>query len=593
MAGKCEAIVEYGEFRMPCPCDRFEGLSQPGQPDVSCKRCLHPLSQHGSTSLADIQPEMNDKTPLQKRDADLAEDNILAHLNLAPMYPRPDTVQKLANLVDQQKVVHVRGTPASGKTTLALLLMKYYASQKKNACYFGSWTMLSKISSKTLNPWTLLQLALYRASAGPADHIVPGTILLVDEAQLSYKDESFWIGIIKLLQSGLASTDIKFCLFSSYGNPITGVEHVPYTPATFKPKQRVDFTIQPEGPQLGIFFTELESYHAIDQISKHGRRPLIATFDDKAKDYLFSLTNGHPGCLSALVDFIITKNERCIRHGETIITKDMILESMKIEEKEKDVWAFIKRTDVYRSFPNGDNLTPETRAVLANVLEQGNITHNKVDDALQTCYQLGWLHKTTQPDRLRTTVYVLPSRLHEKWIEYLIGEEMRPLPSQFQSLQELVMTILRGFSTTNLKSAGKVLSSAASNRPVEAQYQDEFYRVFNKVAGRGVPISSEWSRTSRGRVDFWIPEKKWAIELLRDHERIGEHIAQFHRGGRYYDWITDSMVGDWIIINCAISMPDKAFPEPRLIHAIFDHKYEGVRLLDNNLNLLGHHVLTN
>lgn len=43
------------------------------------------------------------------------------------------------------------------------------------------------------------------------------------------------------------------------------------------------------------------------------------------------------------------------------------------------------------------------------------------------------------------------------------------------------------------------LSTAARLRPVEAQYQDEFYRAFNAVVGRSVPISSEWSRKGDGR----------------------------------------------------------------------------------------------
>ena len=41
------------------------------------------------------------------------------------------------------------------------------------------------------------------------------------------------------------------------------------------------------------------------------------------------------------------------------------------------------------------------------------------------------------------------------------------------------------------------------------------------MAGRAVPIFSQWSRTEEGRVDFYIPEKKWAVELLRDHDKVG------------------------------------------------------------------------
>ena len=104
-------------------------------------------------------------------------------------------------------------------------------------------------------------------------------------------------------------------------------------------------------------------------------------------------------------------------------------------------------------------------------------------------------------------------------------------------------------------SKGKKISRALQARPLEAQYQDGFYRGFNHVAGQGVPISSEWSRTKDGRVDFYITEKKWAVELLRDHDKVGEHISQFQESEKYYPWLMDTMAEDLIVINCATSLP--------------------------------------
>jgi len=149
------------------------------------------------------------------------------------------------------------------------------------------------------------------------------------------------------------------------------------------------------------------------------------------------------------------------------------------------------------------------------------------------------------------------------------------LPTKFTTLDELCQDILGKFSAMRLRYAaqGKKISTGATLRPLEAQYQDEFYTGFNKVAGRGVPICSEWSRTSTGRVDFWIPEKKWAIELLRDHDRVDEHIARFKEGGKYFSWLKDNMIDDWIIINCTTSPPTREYSEPRLWHAVLASDY--------------------
>lgn len=37
-------------------------------------------------------------------------------------------------------------------------------------------------------------------------------------------------------------------------------------------------------------------------------------------------------------------------------------------------------------------------------------------------------------------------------------------------------------------------------------------------------VSTEWSGGGNGRIDFWIPDAKWGIELLRDGDRLDEHL---------------------------------------------------------------------
>ena len=162
-------------------------------------------------------------------------------------------------------------------------------------------------------------------------------------------------------------------------------------------------------------------------------------------------------------------------------------------------------------------------------------------------------------------------------------------------------------STTN-----KILSTAAQPRPVEAQYQDEFYRSFCKLAGRGVPISTEWARTNSGRVDFFIPEKKWAVELLREYDRVDDHIRRFQKGGQYFQWLEKKDVDDWIVINCATSVPTSGLfasifrifinladkfivhDECRLFHAIFLNDFTELHIFNHKKEILcGPICLTN
>ena len=141
-----------------------------------------------------------------------------------------------------------------------------------------------------------------------------------------------------------------------------------------------------------------------------------------------------------------------------------------------------------------------------------------------------------------------------RWLEFIISWKASLLPKRFNQLDELCLAVFRAISAIKLRHTvqGK-MSTAGKYRPIEAQYQDEFFRSFKQVAGRDVPICSEWSRTGDGRVDFYIPEKKWAIQLLRDHDRVDEHISRFKEGGKYHPWLKENMVDDWITIDCACS----------------------------------------
>jgi hypothetical protein len=136
----------------------------------------------------------------------------------------------------------------------------------------------------------------------------------------------------------------------------------------------------------------------------------------------------------------------------------------------------------------------------------------------------------------------------------------RPFPHQrFPHLRDLCMAVLKCFSKKSLllSSAERQLTIAAP-RPLEAQYQDEFYRAFTSLLGTGVGISSEWSRESRARVDFRILGPKWGVELLRDgtEDTVEEHYERFLPDGKYHKWISDGLITEWLVIDCRRSTPE-------------------------------------
>jgi len=104
---------------------------------------------------------------------------------------------------------------------------------------------------------------------------------------------------------------------------------------------------------------------------------------------------------------------------------------------------------------------------------------------------------------------------HLRYIEYWIGKMSIPLPARFDSLPELCKEIFSIFSIMNSRHSaeGKKMSTASQSRPVEAQYQAEFYRRFVHTAGEVYryqvnsqePRTVEWisiSQQRNGQLDY-------------------------------------------------------------------------------------------
>lgn len=218
-------------------------------------------------------------------------------------------VSKLAAAVDSQNVIHICGTPASGKTVLSQLLRDYYLMKDRVVFLLESWEPLK--ASQSGDPWTRFGLHLqqrYPEFDTTWKSVPARTVILIDEAQNSYRDTYFWNTVIKSRRSG-EGKDIKICLFCSYGSPSAGVEEDDnehgFTPVTFGPAQRITLTPQPgkDSPKIGLFYTEDEFREVVSLLTKK-KFDEPFTIDKSAMDYMYDLTNGHPGGVTAIVEFL-------------------------------------------------------------------------------------------------------------------------------------------------------------------------------------------------------------------------------------------------------------------------------------------------
>ena len=116
---------------------------------------------------------------------------------------------------------------------------------------------------------------------------------------------------------------------------------------------------------------------------------------------------------------------------------------------------------------------------------------------------------------------------------------------------------MREFSPAAITSK-REFGAGALKRPVEAQFQDEFYRACYVLLNKNIYLASELSgQKLGGSVNFQIKPQKWAVECVREGDRLEEHIARFQAGGRYHKWITSGEIEDYVILDFRQSMPQK------------------------------------
>ncbi len=138
----------------------------------------------------------------------------------------------------------------------------------------------------------------------PRNLLTLDLVFLFDESQQSYQDLRLWLGIIKT-QSGQINGP-KICLFSSYGSPATGPTQYPHgsTLVHFGASQRVSISVSrnSNAPNISLFYNE-EEFTEVVRL-KYADPTHKFAIDPAACEYLYSITNEHPGAVTSLLGYL-------------------------------------------------------------------------------------------------------------------------------------------------------------------------------------------------------------------------------------------------------------------------------------------------
>ena len=196
-------------------------------------------------------------------------------------------------------------------------------------------------------------------------------------------------------------------------------------------------------------------------------------------------------------------------------------------------------------------------------VQDTDFTTEDNSSALQLCFRKGWLHTDYIDNK---TKYFFSSSLHRWYIEWKLWGI---LDTTFcaDDILDFVIDVISIFSPRMLSTTRRVSAAGQVQRPPEAQYQDEFYRCCHTRSNGSLVTFPEFG-TAKGRVDFYIPAKKWGVELLRDGDQLAQHSGPFSSQTGCYG--TTLSLTDYIILDCRTTQPTIQHPRRNIyLHSSF------------------------
>lgn len=130
-------------------------------------------------------------------------------------------------------------------------------------------------------------------------------IVIVDEAQQSYADYSFWISCIK--HQATTKTGARFALFSSYGSATNTALSIPGSaPVTLEHTQRVSLTVQPQHEHaISLCFSPEEVIEICDRLTCDLAGNSTFSISREVIEHIYLLANGHPGLTDGILRSVV------------------------------------------------------------------------------------------------------------------------------------------------------------------------------------------------------------------------------------------------------------------------------------------------
>ncbi|KAJ7940230.1 hypothetical protein B0H13DRAFT_1937138 [Mycena leptocephala] len=510
-------------------------------------------------------------------------------ISLSGIIPRTELVSYIYDAAKAQKILHIRGTPGSGKTVLSKLLFNHIVSQLQ-----GDLVTLLGLWSRPRDGNATIAEALARAkqhgdSVDLEKHNTHHHWLIFDEAQSTYSDASLWSTLFKDPPDGFL-----FVLFAFHGSQGGGQDpDKEGTPNNILPHQQIG--LRPSRNGLldsqnipGLYFT-LDEYQIF--MAEQRKKPDLPVLAEDLVKWLYISSKGHIGAIDSVLFAICTAAKAQHARASTM-SLDSFLGNF---ENPLELMTTCTRGHAFnRGLPHQFMLSAEANVLpvrfLRRLLQFGPQNFDQVlsEDA-QLAHKRGWV-MAEEHGGVMTVDF--PSFLHESHISLLLNG-LKDLPPSLaaMTLREFILSVLCNFSRDALQAPQRHTTGprAAPSIP------EEFYRsAYKTIDGCGIWLSPEFgaSRSSSAVncIDFYVlGSMGWGIEVLREGDCIPEHLNRFEPGGASHAWIKNKFFSEYAILHFrSRTTTRKQYPNHRnLYHVSFSDDLREFEVHDCMLERVG------
>lgn len=233
---------------------------------------------------------------------------------------RSDTVSAIYKKLCAYSFIQVRGTPASGKSTLAKLLGHHIRAQEPHVCviWIGGWKIVDVAACGSWHPYLKERKGWIPEAA---------TVLIFDDAQVSYQDAELWDQMFKAIHE---YHNLRAIAFASYGSPSPLIEILDNTPIYIADAARVSLlpTANEDNlPSAGLHFTRAEFDELVSKQYPESEHYFHSSF----LSAVFGITRGHVGAMYSFLTIILGSDlYRELKHSGQTFTLELFQNRLSI-----------------------------------------------------------------------------------------------------------------------------------------------------------------------------------------------------------------------------------------------------------------------